>query len=556
MRNNKIIISTILLSGMLFSCKKQLDVKDPNAPTPSSVQNEAGILNLAQGGVYLNGFTYSVDAANNPTIKYYDGVLGAFFAGVLGIHEIMGDEIDDEAANEYINQIGCPYQVTLEDGTVQTNNQAPQKQPDLIRQINQNSYSYNNPLYYEWAYMYNLNNAANNVLSLVDNITFSGDADAKKNTLKAWCYWWKGYAYARLGSIYYAGIINDLPGVTNANYVSKEALIGESNSNFDKATAILSGITNTAEYTALITKLIPDIFQVGLGLPPTTAQWIKSINTYKARNILVNNTVATMTTVQWDSVLNYANAGIAQGDNVFTGRSNASSDFINYTGGTVAAKAVGDPNSDAPYIIQERLIQDFKAGDKRFTNNFIQLSSPYIYPDRGLALGTRWSLVDGGTGLAPTAVVEATREIGAYELYMATTYEENELMKAEAKIYTGDIEGGLTSIDNVRAFQGSGLAAVAGTGLGLDSAKEELRKERRIGLMFRGLSFYDARRWGVINDVSTGGGRAHAWFIDANSVFHPNTTINYNYLDYWDVPDNELAYNVPAAGSAPVKNPK
>jgi hypothetical protein len=32
--------------------------------------------------------------------------------------------------------------------------------------------------------------------------------------------------------------------------------------------------------------------------------------------------------------------------------------------------------------------------------------------------------------------------------------------------------------------------------------------------------------------------------------------IVYGYLDYWDVPDNELAYNPAAAGSAPTKNPK
>ncbi|MFM9910026.1 MAG: hypothetical protein ACKVOW_11780, partial [Chitinophagaceae bacterium] len=102
---------------------------------------------------------------------------------------------------------------------------------------------------------------------------------------------------------------------------------------------------------------------------------------------------------------------------------------------------------------------------------------------------------------------------------------------------------------------------VSGTGLTLAQAKEELRKERRIALAFRGLSFYDARRWGVINDISNGGGRTGVTVLsptgpNGSIVVNTNATINYNYLDYWDVPDNELVYNPPAAGSAPVKNPK
>ncbi len=534
--------------ALVVSCKKQLDVKNPNNATPESASNEQSIISLAKGSIYTDGFTSN-------GIKYYDGVMGAFFAGVNGFHSIMGDEVDDEAANEYLNQIGCPYSVTLEDGTVIINSQSPAKQPDLIRQINHNSYQAQNPLYYEWAYMYNLNNAANYILSLVDNISFSGDATTKKSTLKAWAYWWKGYAYSRIGSMYYAGIVNNTPGATNDNYVSKEALISAADSSFMKAASILSSITNTADYTTLITQLIPDIFQTGKGVPPTTDMWIHNINTYLARNILANTPVSSMTTNGWDSVLNYTNNGIQQSDAAFTARANQNGDFISYTSGTVASKAVGDPNGEAAYIVQERLVEDFKPGDQRFLNNFDTLSSPYTYPDRGIALGTRWELVGDGKGLSGV-ISFGSKTANAYELYMACSYEENELMKAEAKIHTGDVSGGLALIDEVRTYQGAGLTPVAGTTQDVPTAMEELRKERRIGLMFRGLAFYDARRWGVINDVANGGGRKNAWFIDNAGKFHPNTTIDYDYLDYWDVPDNELAYNPPSATSAPVKNPK
>ncbi|MFT4023196.1 MAG: hypothetical protein QM664_05360 [Flavihumibacter sp.] len=80
--------------------------------------------------------------------------------------------------------------------------------------------------------MYNLNNAGNTILANVDEITFTGDAATKKAVIKAWAHWWKGFAYSHIGSVYYAGIINDLANGENLNgtnglYVTKEAIIAE-----------------------------------------------------------------------------------------------------------------------------------------------------------------------------------------------------------------------------------------------------------------------------------------------------------------------------------------
>ena len=77
-----------------------------------------------------------------------------------------------------------------------------------------------------------------------------------------------------------------------------------------------------------------------------------------------------------------------------------------------------------------------------------------------------------------------------------------------------------------------------------------------MGLLFHGLSFYDARRWKVIDPIASGGGRTGAVVLSATGVVSTNATIEYNFLDYWDVPDNELAYNPPSENSAPVQNPK
>jgi starch-binding outer membrane protein, SusD/RagB family len=148
-------------------------------------------------------------------------------------------------------------------------------------------------------------------------------------------------------------------------------------------------------------------------------------------------------------------------------------------------------------------------------------------------------------------IVMCDRADGAYELYCVGFYEENQLMKAEALINgAGSVDAGLTIIDNLRTEQGAGLTNISGTGLSATSAKEELRRERRIALAFRGFAFYDARRWGVLAN-----GRTGAVVIDKGGVVNSNATIKYNFLDYWDVPDNELVYNKPSATSDPVVNP-
>jgi hypothetical protein len=310
--------------------------------------------------------------------------------------------------------------------------------------------------------------------------------------------------------------------------------------------------------------MIPDFNQVGKGLPPTPSMWVRNINTMKARNILVNKTVAAMTAADWNAIVTLTTNGIQSGDYVFTARSNTTGDFISTDGGTVPAKSASSaatPASAGTYKISERLMQDYKTGDQRKANNFLQ-SAPYRYnSDRGNAFHTRFGLKSGGFGLAGVIVYTNNTVPGASEYYLAGTWEENQLMLAEATMYAGNFSAGSINtamglIDAVRTAQGAGLTAVAGVVVTQAAALEELRKERRSGLVFRGLVFYDARRWKVIDPISAGGGRLGCNLVDNSGALNTNATIDYNYLDYWDVPDNELAYNPAAAGSVPTKNPK
>jgi hypothetical protein len=543
MMNRSKIFALLTLSVLtLGSCKDELDVKNPNQPTKETLETENGVVNLAQG-FYVNGFR-GLDA------RFNDGVPGFFWSGAIGIHEIMGDVIGCEAANWYLNQVGCPNQAVLDNGTTINNPQSPNQQINLLRAVNDVAQQGGNPTFHEWANMYNLNNACNTMLAYVDIAPMPINGDVKKKTLKAWAYWWKGFAYSRIGSIYYAGLINNEAGKASNVYVTKEALIAESNSNFDKAAALLNGLTG-AGYAETLGKLIPSFCQTGKGSPPSTAEWTRSINTMKARNIIVNKTIVAMTAADWANVLALTNNGVQETDNVFTGRSNPTGDIWAGATGFVATKVASSDPGDNTYKLSERFVQEFKAGDKRKDNN-VAIGTEWIgNADRGISFNTRFALLSGGAGLAGVYVY-GDQTPGAGEFYLASTFEENELMKAEALLRgaTPNVAAAVTAIDAVRTSQGAGLAPLA-SNISVATAIEELRRERRVALAFRGLSFYDGRRWGVAT-----GSRAGCVLVDGNAVVNTNATIKYNFLDYWDVPDNELKLNPAGAGSAPTKNPK
>jgi hypothetical protein len=546
-----VCLTTLLLGAV--SCKDQLDVGNPNAPTVSAnVNTETGLIDFAQGAVYINGF------ANG------DGWLGdSYFSLPWGYSELMADMVGADASNNQVTTIGQPDYIILDDGTKLTNSSP---QIGIIRSYNSRAATGagNNPLYYQWLNMYALNNACNQVLSLVDGIKFGGDATSRANTVKAWCYWWKGYAYASIGSMYYAGLINDAASTMNGNYVQHDAIINQSNTYFNMAATTLGSISSASDYQTVLGELIPSANQVGNGGVLTIDMWKRNINTMLARNILVNklapfvkgnpsatitkSSATAMTTADWNNVLTLTTNGIQSGDKVFTGRSTKANSFFSATGGTVASLTTG-PNSGTTFKISERFIQNFNSGDKRLSNNFNMATTyknNYIYT-------TRYNLIDGGNGTSGVYSY-GSRTVGAYELFIAGSYEENTLMMAEANMRLGTIETGLKSVDAVRSYQGAGVAAVAGTNLTLAKALTELTKERRTALFSRGLAYYDSRRWGWTYDIANGGGSYGNTVVTSSGTVNKNVTINYNFLDYWDVPADEAVLN-PSSSSVATKNP-
>jgi len=550
-------ISAASLILAFTSCKKQLDVKNPNDPTfGGNVNSEGGITAYAKGGVYWNGFNYG------------DGWLGdSYFSLPWGYHELMGDIIGGgQGSNNQTTTMGVPdrFQADPNDPSTVFINPSPQA-ASIIRSFNNSAATANanNALYYEWTNMYAMINACNLTLENLGNIALTTD---KANTVQAWAYWWKGYAYAQLGTLYYAGVIVDHSNTVVNKFVNQAALIDESNKNLNQALSILNGISSVGDYNAIISALIPSQNQVGLGQPLSAAQWIRTINTMLARNILLNHlapfvngnpdatiakaTISPMAAADWQSVITFCSNGVKQGDFVFTGRTSASNSFFSPTGGSVVG-LLSASNQTTTYKLSERLVQQFKAGDKRLAN--FTTSDGTFYGDANTN-STRYSLVDGVDAALSGIPILGTRAAGELEIYIGPTYEENALMLAEANIRTGNIPAGLTLIDEVRDYQGAGVAHIGGSGLTLSQAMGELTMERLAALALRGLSFYDARRWGWTYSIANGGGRYGCTLI-YNGTIYNNATIDYNFMDYWDVLGDEIEKNPPSADSAPVVNP-
>jgi hypothetical protein len=542
MKKYKYMTTLVVIAGIVTSssCKKQLEVDNPNSPTLLQAQTESGLTSLASGSIYVNGFQNG------------DGWLGdSFFSLCYGYHELLADDVSAEASNQNVNLVNVPDYVVLDDGSKLNNGQLEKAN---LRLNNSRDKQQTNMFYYEWQNMYALNNACNQILALLPTINLSGDAANKQATYKAWAYWWKGYAYARLGSIYYAGIINNAVSATNGNYVTSAALIAESNKNLAAASTLLNGISNTGTFDALMIQLIPTFVQKGNAGAPSVAMFIHSINTLMARNLLANTLVSAMTPANWQTILTLTTAGVQSSDNVFAGYTTTNNGFFSAGGGSVSANTAGDPTVTS-FTISERLVQDFKPGDARLAKNFLQVK-PFLNQVGGFTFSTRWELLNAQLNPTPgNAFQIADKTPGNQEVYIGPSYEENALMQAEALINTGQIDQGLALVDAVRTYQNAALPAVAGTGLTLAQAKEEVRKERRTSLLFRGTAFYDARRLGIIYDVSKGGGRTGCVVVTPAGVVNTNATINYDFLDYWDVPADEFVLNPPASGSAPIKNP-
>jgi starch-binding outer membrane protein, SusD/RagB family len=567
MNKNKILLLLLVtLAVGSMGCKKQLNVGNPNSPTPAEdIINESSLAAYGQGAAYIDGFQAS---------NAYNWLGTGYFSLNYSYSELLADMVGSTDANEAVNTINIPYYVILDNGTMYpaSPNEA---QSVALRTANtraETAAGYN-AFYYEWANMYLLNGAMNNFLALIP--TVKGLSSDAVNTFDAWAYFWKGYAYSVIGSQYTAGLITNIANTTNDNYLIKDSIIAESNSWYNKALTTLAAIpAGSADYSTVIAELIPSDFQVTnnaagsqAGLL-TTTMWVHNINTMLARNILVNKlspfvngslsatiagaSIPAMAQSDWQSVLTLATNGIQSGDFAFIATSSQINSLYNQSSGNISLMASG-PNSEQVFQPSLRLTENYNTGDQRLALDYTHAAADSFFNDY---FSTIYSLINKPNSNPSVVYNYSDNTIGAYQTFIAGSFEENTLMLAEANIMSGNVEAGLALVDQERAFQGAGVAPVAGTGLTQAQAYTQLVRERRVALFGRGLSFWDSRRWGWTYDIAKGGGSYGNQILYSlpagGSQMNFNATFDYNFMDYWDVPADEVILNPPSSGTAKV----
>jgi hypothetical protein len=537
----------IVFTFLLIGCKKSsLNIINSNAPTSYSLTTENGIKSFALGIINKQfGNVENIGKVN-------------LFVVALTQHSLMGDELFSPYGNfgfRWANQV---YSIQPPVSTAPVINPFGISQLTSLQGFNNREAGQQNVFLYEWNFAYNYITQSNQLLAAINNpaLTLQGslsEINTKKAVLKAWAYWWKGFAYSRIGSIYLAGLKVDEAGSTTNDYVSHDKIILEANTNFDLAISSLDGISADEMYIQTFKSITPSY-----NLPENVIEpnmWIHIINTLKARNLLVNKKFSEMNASDWNNILSYTENGVSANDHVFM--QGMTVDGTNDASGGYFHPFVLNGTMQEFTFVSERLMQEFHENDRRLQNNFTMNG---VYPPnirgRGLQFGTRWTIKnieDGGS-------FATNNNQGAVAI--SSTYEENELMKAEALINLGSIEEGLLIIDHMRNYQQADIPSISNTGLDVSQANEELRRERRVALFMRGTAFYDARRWGLTADVSLGGGRYDGMVYLPVSYLEAGSTlpqvrpciINYKYVDYFDVPAGEFQLNQPSLISSPIKN--
>ncbi|MDI6401623.1 hypothetical protein QLX67_06425 [Balneolaceae bacterium ANBcel3] len=488
-------ISFILLLTLFFAplaCEDGLDVVNPNEPTPDIVENEEGLKRLARG-VYSKGdgwfewVTWQIHEhmADNAVAPWINWNFNRFHGNVLEIHFSDGTRVSPVEMDAF-----------------------SRTQPDWVNQINAREDPSDSGVQFEWQSMYRINNEANLILQTLENgVNFLGNAEEKERGYAAWAYFWKGYAYSRIGLAYELGLIVDEYNQTNSDYKTPEEMIEESNRMLQLA---IDHAPNGID--AIIEDVNPAIFNTSI----TEESFIQACNTLIARNLLSVKKRDELTTQDWQEIQGYAQNGLTSNAGTFRISSDEATHLVAIT---ATWRIANDWLRPSARVVQAAS-QD---GDARadlfpiseFATFMNRISQPNVNsPHTALA-------PYGGT--AP-----------GLPLYL-TSAEENMLILAEVELALGDASAAAGYIDAVRDMQETGLPAL-GT-----ATVEDLRRERRIALFMRNTGFYDARRFGELDGCVD-----NLWVYrvgDDGLELDENATICYGFLEHLPVPAHETTFN-------------
>lgn len=511
-----------LSSGILlvllatFACDNALDVNNPNEPTPDIVLSEEGIKRQAIG-MYDAG----------------DGWLEWVF---WQYHEHMGDNSVAPWVNFNFNRYhGNVELIVYNDGTEwspvnqSTTGRTQAEWLDFINDRNNSAGGFEQ----EWAWAYQIQNEANIMLNALDEgVTFLGSeavATQKENAYRAWAHFWKGYAYSRIGLLHSQGlIVNGTLSSTNDDYVTREEIIAESQRQFDLALQTISS------FDAISADVVPAIFPTNL----TSASMEQNINSLKARNILLSKFRDELTAADFNEIKALAEDGLTSNDGAFL----IDTDNATFNNTVTYPWRMANLWSAPSARLVQVMNKNGDARGARFTGNgFATFQNRVTQPN----VNTPWYSLPPYAGTNP----------GDAPMYFISA-EETILMLAEAELGLGDAAAAATHINTVRnmPLQQAGLPDLAA------ATVQDLRDERRAALFMRGTAFYDARRFGELKSRADGGGVSGVWVyrLDPGTqtlVLEDSSTIYYDFVEFWDVPDAETDFNaIPGDGTPETGN--
>ncbi len=344
---------------------------------------------------------------------------------------------------------------------------------------------------YNWSQGYRAVKLANDI------IYNAADAGLAGNTLNTFLGIAKFYKALILGD--QAAVYGDVPMETLTDfpvYAKQSAVIAYTQTLLDQAIGHFQAVTP------------PSTLAMDLPFKGDAAKWIPACNSLKARHYLF--------------ALNYASAAssAAQGISAATGTVNA---IYSLTAGEYSPwghwtnTETGEPIRSNKYYVD---LLKSEPGDRRLTT--------FLSVRGGAAAIVGFDIYAdlGGTGDERTPTRAAgLAKYGPYNApFPLMSYEENLLIRAEAKARTGDTPGAITDLNTIRTTAGL-TAKTAGDFANTAALISEIIKQKYLQLFLEGQAYHDMRRVNKTDGTPLyRTGIPTRWlYVEAEITTNPNT---------------------------------
>ena len=458
MKNKFLLILSI---GVLSfaSCQKTLDVQNENQPDFQKVYASGEDVYNVAGGLFNS---------------YYSGAQS--WSGMGGMLHVAADNVSCSWGNQAMRDMSWE----------------PRKEWN-----NAPSYAYQSATKYTFDKMYSVINTASNVIKAMNGGVKIGVNGADDNLVKAFSRFNMGIAYGVLALNFDKAFIVDekitIPGAKLSD-AKAYSLIAAAAVGYLKEAITLSSSSFSIPTTWM-----------GTAAPVSNTTLAAMANSYIAR--ILSNTPRNATenaAVNWAAVKTHADAGITSDfmvvNDAYVRWYASVGDYLTFPGWGVTDMYVVnklDPNIAPHWTDASTFPTPLKStnanADKRINTDFEYIPSNWLQATRGYY---HWSIYR----YKRYDDINALGEGPLPEMLKA----ENDLYRAEARAWTGDLAGAASIINAGTRKTRGGLADVAAT---LTAIKAAINAERHVELMISGmgLQFYEMRK----NDLLQAGTPLH-----------------------------------------------